>query len=167
MSKARVAEDLTRAEANCPGQAWHVTGGGGSLGKLASSTLIASFPVDGSDRDSKPDDGWEAWGYAPVNDRLRAFAVCAHRKPAYNTVTESLDPGLGSRLNALCDDGEHLLGVGGRAGDAPAQTARIDLATPDDFNRDQVYDDADAIFATNDLTATSAVESQVYAICTR
>ena len=167
VSKARVAEDLSRAKVQCPGPAWHVTGGGGSLGKPGTSTLLASFPIDGGDLDVKPDDGWEAWGYAPVDDKLRAFAVCAHRKPAYHLATDSLDPGNGSRLTAMCGAGQHLLGVGGLVGDAPSQTALIQLATPDDFNHDQVYDEAGATFAKNSLTASSPVESQAYAICTR
>ncbi len=167
VAKGRSAEDLSRVRVKCGGRRWHVTGGGGALGKPASSTLIASFPIDGGDRDTKPDDGWEAWGYAPVDDRLRAFAVCSHSRPAYRQDTESLDPGMGSRLSAMCPVGHHLLGVGGRAGGAPSQTAVVQLATPDDFNRDGVYDEAGAIFAENALSATTAAESTAYAICTR
>jgi hypothetical protein len=166
VAKAEHAEDLSRARVKCPGRS-HVLGGGGTLGKPATSALIASFPIDTGDQDTKPDDGWEAWGYAPVDDKLRAFAVCSHHKPAYHVATDSLNPGSGSRLSAMCDAGQHLLGVGGRAGSAPSQTALVQLAAPDDFNHDQVYDEAGAIFATNALTATSAVDSQAYAICTR
>jgi hypothetical protein len=167
VAKAAQAEDLSRARVKCPGRASHVIGGGGTLGKPASSTLIASFPIDTGDQDTKPDDGWEAWGYAPVDDKLRAFAVCSHHKPAYHVATETLDPGSGSRVSAECGDGHHLLGVGGRADSAPSQSALVELATPDDLNHDQVYDEAGAIFARNALTAPTAVDSQAYAICTR
>jgi hypothetical protein len=166
VSKARPAEGLSRVKVECPGPSWNVTGGGGTLGKPASSALIAGFPFDGGDLDTKPDDGWEAWGYAPVNDKLRAFVVCAHTRPAYHSATKSLDPGSGSRLTAMCGAGRHLLGVGGKAGETPAQTALVQLATPDDFNHDQVYDDAGAIFATNSVNAPSAVDAQAFAICT-
>jgi hypothetical protein len=156
----------SRVKVGCPADR-HVTGGGGSLGKPASSTLIASFPIDGNDRDSLPDDGWEAWGYAQPKDRLRAFAVCSKKKPAYHSMVDPLDPGRGSREDAFCGDGQHLLGVGGRVGDAPSQTAEIELAEPDDFNRDQVYDDTGAVFGVNALDGQPGINAEVVAICKR
>jgi hypothetical protein len=158
---------LSRVKADCPGAHWHVTGGGGSLGNPASSTLLASFPVDGNDADTKPDDGWEAWGYAQPQDKIHAFAVCSRKKPVYREGTEALNPGSGSRNEAMCGEGHHLLGVGGQAGSDPSQTARVVLAVPDDFNRDQVYDEAGATFGVNDLGAQDPVDSIAYAICTR
>src|SRR5687767_6829080 len=50
----------TRAvTAECPGKT-HVVGGGGESGGGFGDTFISSsFPFDGADRDSKPDDGWK------------------------------------------------------------------------------------------------------------
>ncbi len=166
VSASHTVKHLGAAKVQCP-RGLHVTGGGGSLGKAASSNLIASFPTDGKDRDTKPDDGWEAWGQAQAPDKLRVFAVCGRKQPSYHQATDSLDPGFGSRGLAMCGAHRHLLGVGGRIGDAPSATARVELAEPNDIDNDRVYDDSGASFAINDVAAPAAAERVTYAICTR
>jgi hypothetical protein len=166
VSRGHSAVGLSRVKVGCP-RNLHVTGGGGALGKPATSTLIASFPVDGSDANSKPDDGWEAWGNAGEADNLQAFAACTKTMPAYHRAVMTVKPAEGLRISAQCAGGQHVLGVGGRIGSAPAGTARVQLADPDDLNHDGVYDEAGAIFAINDVDAPSPENGIAYAICKR
>ncbi|HSS67422.1 MAG TPA: hypothetical protein VLK34_02640 [Nocardioidaceae bacterium] len=61
------------------GASRHVSGGGGRLtGRIGQAWLSASRPIDGSDADSVPDDGWRVTGYnsSGSSKSLRAIAVC-------------------------------------------------------------------------------------------
>jgi hypothetical protein len=57
----------------------HVSGGGGRFtGPIGQAWLSASRPIDGSDADSVPDDGWKVTGYNASGSAksLWALAVC-------------------------------------------------------------------------------------------
>jgi hypothetical protein len=57
----------------------HASGGGGRLtGPIGQAWLSASRPIDGSDADSVPDDGWKVTGYnaSGIVKSLWAIAVC-------------------------------------------------------------------------------------------
>jgi hypothetical protein len=60
----------------------HVIGGGGKIsGGILEAHLAASFPIDGSDADSIPDDGWRVIGYNNIGvDKLvTSYALCVTR----------------------------------------------------------------------------------------
>ena len=66
------------ATANCPSGA-HVSGGGGKIaGPGAKVNLASSNPIDDSDSNPTPDDGWKAVAYNGSGDqqKLTAYAVC-------------------------------------------------------------------------------------------
>ncbi len=57
----------------------HVIGGGAKLsGPIAEAHLAASFPIDGSDADTIPDDGWRVIGYndSGAGKTVTAYALC-------------------------------------------------------------------------------------------
>ena len=60
----------------------HVIGGGGRMGgPIAQGSLAASLPVDGSDGDQIPDDGWRVVGYnhGGAAKALTAYALCVKK----------------------------------------------------------------------------------------
>ena len=64
--------------AQCPADA-HVTGGGALMnGGPIPSLLDSSYPIDGSDKDKVPDDGWTALGNNEQlsSQKLSVFAIC-------------------------------------------------------------------------------------------
>ena len=71
------ASDSAKVRAKC--SSGHVTGGGGLIsGNVADAHIAGSYPVDGSDNDKIPDDGWEARASNDVGGAktLTAFAIC-------------------------------------------------------------------------------------------
>jgi hypothetical protein len=57
----------------------HVIGGGGKIsGGILEAHLAASLPIDGSDADSIPDDGWRVIGYnhIGIDKVVTAYALC-------------------------------------------------------------------------------------------
>jgi hypothetical protein len=49
-----------KATARCP-KSRHVTGGGALIsGQILEAYVLASYPIDGKDKDKAPDDGWRA-----------------------------------------------------------------------------------------------------------
>jgi len=79
--------------APCPKGA-HVLGGGGYVSSEYESALIShSYPYDGRDRDSRPDDGWKVRGTAfDAFVRISAYVVCAPVLPRYRRQSFEVDP---------------------------------------------------------------------------
>jgi hypothetical protein len=72
------AHHAAGATARCPGGK-HVASGGGSIsGPGAEVHLAGSYPVDGSDADHVPDDGWKSLAFndSSAVQKLTAYAVC-------------------------------------------------------------------------------------------
>ena len=90
--------------AKCP-RGTHVLGGGGESGGGFGDTFISSsFPFDGRDRDSKPDDGWKAT-HSSFDDvrELYADAVCGSQMPVYRK--EEFEAAPEDRLQVAIDCG--------------------------------------------------------------
>jgi hypothetical protein len=81
------------ATAPCP-KGTHVLGGGGDLGAEYGSALLShSYPYDGRDGDTRPDDGWKAKGSALDRFvRVSASAICAPFLPRYRRASFEVDP---------------------------------------------------------------------------
>ena len=85
----------------------HVYGGGVRSSSPAETYLASSYPVDGPDRDKKPDDGWR--GSIDVADsastpEIRVTAACGRKLPAYKSATVEIDgAGLLSKI-VTCPD---------------------------------------------------------------
>ena len=77
----------------CP-KGTHVLGGGGNLGANYGSALLShSYPYDGRDRNSRPDDGWKATGSAlDAFVQIYVSAVCAPVRPRYRQLSFEVDP---------------------------------------------------------------------------
>ena len=72
----------------------HVLGGGQYLSSNYGSALVShSYPYDGRDRDSRPDDGWKAQGSAlDAFVQINVSAVCAPVLPRYRRMSFEVDP---------------------------------------------------------------------------
>jgi len=156
------------AKVGCGGTGWHVTGGGGAVSDSKKANLSAVFPFDNGDHGDRPDDGWTA--RAQVRGpgvKLTAAAVCTRSRPTYRTATQTLTPGLGSRLSAECATGHHVLGIGGNVSGGPEQGGFVELAQPaDGTDVGTVPDNNGAVFNELPASATSAQTSTAFAICT-
>ncbi|MGH2974380.1 MAG: hypothetical protein ACRDLL_05860 [Solirubrobacterales bacterium] len=67
------------AEAKCP-KRYHVLGGGVlDTGTFNTEHVNASFPIDGADADTTPDDGWfvRVDNLSTTTQGFEVFAVCA------------------------------------------------------------------------------------------
>jgi hypothetical protein len=73
-----------RAKARCPGGT-HVFGGGGASSLGSGVDLYQSYPFDGPDPGSAPDDGWGVLlrNLESEKQTVKLFAVCAKHKARY------------------------------------------------------------------------------------
>ena len=95
----------------CP-DGFKVTGGGGfSKGAYQETKLQDSYPIDGADDDTKPDDGWRAtiWNTAAASRNSEAQAICAKAKVKNEAAT--IGNGTGGK-RAFCPDGTTVSGGG-------------------------------------------------------
>jgi hypothetical protein len=99
------ASDSGTATVKCPRGA-RVAGGGLFVGgALAEGYVNRTYPIDGGDQDTKPDDGWRGRGYnlATGNTSVRAHVTCIDARLRYAL-------NLGSFTD--CPDGTHATGGG-------------------------------------------------------
>jgi hypothetical protein len=154
----------------CGGKRWHVTGGGGGVSDSNDANLNFVFPFDNGDHGGRPDDGWAATAqvHAP-GVKLTAAAVCTRPMPTYHRATETLNVGTGSRLNAACGAGQHVLGVGGKVSGGAEQGGFVELALPENpgLVSDPPPDGGGSVFNELPVSATSPQTSTAYAICTK
>jgi hypothetical protein len=101
-------EDNSAARtAFCP-EAMHVSSGGVRMlsGTAASGEVNSSYPVDGPDADSTPDDGWGARvvniGGGSIS--FRTFAICRDSMPVYRVQSQSFPPGSASGAIMYCEN---------------------------------------------------------------
>lgn len=105
------ADSVETVDVFCPKEL-HVTGGGAFSNGIYQGTKIQdSYPIDGEDEGSKPDDGWRAtiWNASANSVNTEAQAICTKLKPKYKTklFTPTIDTG---RVN--CADGTSASGGG-------------------------------------------------------
>jgi hypothetical protein len=104
-------DSVESVDAPCP-EGFKVTGGGAfSNGAYLETKLQDSYPIDGLDNDSKPDDGWRAtiWNTASTARNSEVQAICAKAKVKY--VTAEISTGTGGK-RANCPDGTTVSGGG-------------------------------------------------------
>jgi hypothetical protein len=100
---------------NCPSHT-HVTGGGASIfGATGQGYLNSTYPVDGSDSGTKPDDGWKSrtFNVTGSGKSMDAFAICeAGSAPQYETTTLSLPVSTDVGFDLDCPAATALLSAG-------------------------------------------------------
>jgi hypothetical protein len=111
-----VAPDSAKtATVKCP-HGTRVAGGGLFVGGLIPQGFVnRTYPFDGADQDTKPDDGWRGRGYnlATGDINVRAHVTCIDARLRYEV-------NLGSFIH--CPDGTHATGGGAAVGGSAAST---------------------------------------------
>jgi len=105
------ADSVESVDALCP-DGFNVTGGGAfSNGAFQETKIQDSYPIDGADNDSKPDDGWRAtiWNTASTGRNSEVQAMCAKTKTKYASAV--LGNGNGGK-SAKCPNGTTASGGG-------------------------------------------------------
>ena len=133
----------------------HVTGGGAvaSTGDDPSAAWVSSsYPIDGNDADSKPDDGWRARFYGSTQPGTKVVAICAPTKQSYPSRSkqypeqdQSIPAGdTGSGYWVSCPATKHVLGIGAFIGGSPAEV-RVPITNLSDGFDMWPNDDADSV----------------------
>lgn len=89
------AQARTKETAYCSSKR-HVYGGGVRSDNPSDTYLASSYPVDGPDRDKKPDDGWRGsidGADSTTTSEIRVTAACGRKLPAYKSATVEIDGG--------------------------------------------------------------------------
>jgi hypothetical protein len=153
-------------QATCAKPGDHVVGGGfdtdtGSL----NGRLLASNPIDLSDGDRKPDDGWRigAQNLRQDSATAAAFAICSSDRVKYRTEQLRLKPDRTATLKAKCTKRTHVVSGGLKADSLTVQVS--DLYPVDGKDRGSKLDDAYVAKVVSRDTAKTSVT--VYAICAK
>jgi len=119
--------DSGAVKAKCPDGTRVASGGAGLNGAASDSHLDSSYPFDGADGDSKPDDGWKARAFnaASTRARLRLSVQCVERPLAYR----DFEAETGGILFAPCPASGHALAGGIDAAGTPG-VGHINSAYP-------------------------------------
>jgi hypothetical protein len=153
----------------CPRPHLHATGGGVALQGDGGGFVNASFPVDGPDAGSAPDDGWVGSAHIdhPGTKKLHIFLICSNARPSYNSAQHAVDPGEGALVSAKCPPGQHLSGTGAQLGSVRHRvgTAVRSASGFDSADSDHVPDDGATAFGVLDATAGAPRTLRAYAIC--
>lgn len=127
-AKTRIdSSDSGAVRARCPAGRRVASGGAGLNSAAADSHLDTSYPFDGGDRDSKPDDGWKARAFnaGGTRARLQVSVQCVKQRLAYRDFFASA----GGLIFAPCQAGGHALG-GGIKADGAAGVGHMNTAYP-------------------------------------
>lgn len=118
--------DSGSVKAKCPAGTRVASGGAGLNGAASDSHLDSSYPFDGSDGDSKPDDGWKARAFNAASSRARlSLSVqCVARRLVYRNFESA-----GGILVATCPGESHAL-AGGIKADGEPGVGHIHSAYP-------------------------------------
>ena len=157
---------LRTGSVTCGPPKWHVTSGGVFIATV-NSWMSASFPVDGSDAGTTPDDGWRGTVYDTVGGAggFDIYAVCAAGLKLHYVrgASGSVASGHARTRKAMCASSEHVVGGGARVS-GPADRSRLVTSAPvDGSDADKIPDDG----WTTSVYNVSGAAKQVtpFAIC--
>jgi hypothetical protein len=135
---------LRTASVGCGGAKWHATSGSAFIATTG-SWVNSSFPMDGGDPKSTPDDGWTGSVYDFIGGAggFYIYAVCAQGLDLryVKRLPVSLSAGQAVLRRADCKETEHVVGGGARV-TGPANRSRLVSTIPfDDADADAIPDD--------------------------
>ena len=167
-TKVTVPEDGSRSGVAHCANGENVSAGGVVIGgSISQAFLSSSFPVDGRDRNQKPDDGWE--GRVANTDgpakAVKVFALCVSEPRSYATTVFSPVPA-GGEVSTLtyCEAGSQVTGAGvkmpGRIGNG-----RFSAARPNDDPFEEGEIPSERLVVSAQVLAGSAVAPTGFAVC--
>jgi hypothetical protein len=133
------------AKALCPSHTRLASGGDFVGGNIDEGHLNSSYPVDGGDPDSKPDDGWRTRGYnrSGADKVVDAHAICA-RTGHFRYVSSgsfTLNPTTGTGVAQSCPASTHAVGGGVQITGAPADAHIFTMLSADDMSDGDIAPD--------------------------
>lgn len=144
-------------KAPCPGATHVISGGMGTFNGYGGILLTGSYPYDGSDNDSAPDDGWKIDVTNRGGLETAAYALCSSQSwtyvhedfkfPQFDDATGTVD----------CPSGTHVISGGGRAG------TLIGLLPGDGKDSDKIPDDKFTVHT--ESGATKKTNGVAWATC--
>jgi len=103
------------ARVNCAGGAHAVGGGGLATSSHADTHMGSTYPVDGGDRDRKPDDGWVFRAKDPLGTVAGSVVCRTGSGVVYKkAVRRGIRTGRAGAATAKCPRGTSVVGGGGR-----------------------------------------------------
>jgi hypothetical protein len=165
--------------AKCP-SGMHVTGGGAVAsdgGAPRGAYVSQSYPIDGSDADSVPDDGWRASFWGSTQPGTKVIAICRYSTQIYPTRSQQnpeqdqhIAAGVvGTGYVVSCPPDKHVFGMGAYISGSPGEVRITSTYTEDGFSgwpnddADTVPDDNTGMSFSN--RSSSAQLTEGWAIC--
>lgn len=103
-------------KAECPGATHVISGGMGTFNGYGGILLTGSYPYDGGDKDSAPDDGWKIDVTNRGGLETEANALCSGQKWKYPHEDFDFPRFKDGTGTVKCPSGTHIISGGGRAG---------------------------------------------------
>jgi hypothetical protein len=111
------SSELRSGSIGCNGDKWHVASGSAFIA-TSNSWVSSSYPMDGPDKDTIPDDGWKGAVYDTVGGfgGFSVFAECtsAHHLRYAKAGPFPVQPGTTGVFRVPCLPSEHVVGGGAR-----------------------------------------------------
>ena len=136
-------------KAACPGDMHVISGESGTFNGYGGILLTGSYPYDGGDKDSSPDDGWKVDVTNRGGLEVEVDALCSNQKWTYvhkDFKFPRFNDGTGT---VACPSGTHVISGGGRAG------TLIGLLPGDGKDSDKSPDDKFTVHTESGATATT------------
>lgn len=152
------------AKQKCEPGSGKVIGGGGFIA-TSESFMSQTYPYDGSDSDSAPDDGWAIRVLDTVGGigGMSVDAVCQSGDVSYASSVDSTGAHSSAIATANCGAGSHVSGGGGRMS-GPGGAVHLASSLPiDDSDPNEVPDDGWRAVAYNG--SSSGQKLTAYAVC--
>jgi hypothetical protein len=161
---------FVRQSVKCPAGT-HVLGGGThTTGGINKTTVGSSFPFDGGDGNTTPDDGWRSFATnkSDGNEKMQTFAVCTTRNDQSYTATVGIAvPHGGQALGETdCPDGEQVTGGGVEIALHHISIELGGSAPFDDIDPDDSEEDDGWFAAANNTSGEPPTSMTITAICT-
>ena len=134
-------------KAPCPGATHVISGGMGTVNGYGGILLTGSYPYDGSDKDSAPDDGWKIDVTNRGGQETAADALCSKQTWRYVHEDFTFPRFDDATATVKCPSGTHVISGGGRAG------TLIGLLPGDGKDSDKAPDDKFSVHTESGATA--------------
>jgi hypothetical protein len=152
----------TETDAMCP-EGKHVTGGGGFSNQPYDTTTINdSYPIDGPDANTEPDDGWRGTFDNPTSafPNFTTMAICGKGLPKYRSKAFATHQVVTTRS---CPKGSKPSGGGVSIDGTLAQESRITRSIPGDGLDENLKPDSWVGYG--EAAGLAQIPARVYAIC--
>lgn len=166
-TKTVEAGGAAAVKVSCPAGT-QVSGGGFIEADAFQSYLNSSYPIDGGDRGSRPDDGWKVRvrNSTAGSGKATVEARCVQFDPSYLVGGQFLiPPGVTITTDAACPTGAHVVGGGVRLGGAASEAHPVAMNLADDSTDANTVPDDSLHVVVGNAPSTDPKPIRMYAVC--